>query len=701
MRQTGDASNLVYLVDDSPFDLPGCDAGTVHNVDTGAIVYQGGIAVSPGRGSASVDGIVVMNHLHFGLDDRPGSRDITQPFLYEMRWDGEGGWKTSVLVGQPFARLGAVLLLGDHEHVLAPLTRGSRLNSPDASYYGPPYQLAVFSLAVRAPVTTPAGDAQRYALADPIETLEIGAIPVAIWRSSAEDEIIAVTHDANVHRIRLNPLREAGTMTVPAFRDRHVPIAEMISKASAALSPDGRWLVTTRWDAGGIVLTDLESGVQHTYVDDYDRRRVGAVAFSHAGPTIGMLAVHVRSAIKFYRVDGGELVKIGSRPISPPNYPASDNCRGMAFVDAQCGDLAQPLGWSRDGRRLVVASFSGNAEFAVLDVDPRDGSGPKPRYIEVCRRSPENGGDNEGSVVVSTNGRDYTRPSPTPTDLEPTATPIARSTPSPTVSDPTATTTNLPSATGTETRRPTSTVLTPQPTSSPTETATDVSTVTPLPIANPTKVPDRLFFLPLALVEQCPPRDLFTDVVLVLDASTSMLDRTTDGRRKIDVATEAIRSFVSGLRLWSGQDRVGIVQFNATAELLTPLTEDRTRLELALSRIHVQALSRLELGVERAMGELVARGKAGHQQAMVILSDGKTNPNPGELAVTAARRAQGAGIVVYVVGYGPSLDERVLSAMASGASRYYPAYEPLAIRNILGDLTTHVLCPPSAFWGQR
>jgi methylmalonyl-CoA mutase cobalamin-binding subunit len=614
-----------------------------------------------------------------------------------MRPDGTSGWQTSVLVGQPFARLGAVLVLGLGERVVAPLAGGTLQNSPDASYYGPPYQLAVFSLSARTPVTTPSGVAQRYALAAPLETLDIGAVPIALWQSTEDDEIVAVTHDSVVHRIGLNPLRELSTSTVPAFRDRSLPIAEIISKASAALSPDGRWLVTTRWDAGGIVLTDLESGEQRGYAEDYDRRRIGAVAFSGAGPTKGMLAVHVRSAVKFYRVEGGELVKLSNRTISPPSYPKSDDCRGMRFVDVQCGELAQPLGWSPDGRQLVVASFSGNAEFAVLDVDPIDASGPKPHYIEVCGRSPDNGGENQGSVVVSTNGGAYTRPSPTPTsppptatvtdlpsptpiDLTPTAEPISSQTPRPTVLDPTATVTDLPSAT---------------------ETAQGISTSTPLPVATSTKLPVRRMFLPLAMVEQCPPRDLFTDVVLVIDTSSSMAEMTIGQRRKIDVTIDAVTDFLQGLRLTSGKDRASLVTFNNVAQTLQRLTSDKARLVGELAQVQLATFSRIDLGLRQATTELLIRGQPGRLQSIVLLSDGKANPVPAEQAIEAARQAQRAGITVYVVGMGPDMDEMILRKMSSGPSRYFGAQDPLLIRSIYQDLARLVPCPADAFWGRR
>lgn len=208
-------------------------------------------------------------------------------------------------------------------------------------------------------------------------------------------------------------------------------------------------------------------------------------------------------------------------------------------------------------------------------------------------------------------------------------------------------------------------------------------------------------YLPIVLSEFCPPKGLFSDVVLVIDASTSMRDLAADRRRKIDLAVASVSVFLDGLRLRPGEDRAAIVSFNQQAETLVHLTSSRERLGEGLSRIAIAEYSRVDLGVERAMVELITRGEPGRVQAMIVLSDGLANPVPGDQAVVAARRAQLEDITVYVVGLGPSMDERVLRQMASGAERYFPAPDPLLIRSIYQDLTKHVPCPPEMYWGGR
>lgn len=180
-----------------------------------------------------------------------------------------------------------------------------------------------------------------------------------------------------------------------------------------------------------------------------------------------------------------------------------------------------------------------------------------------------------------------------------------------------------------------------------------------------------------------------------------MRELTVDRRQKVDVAIEAAEVFIDGLRLSPGQDRVAVVTFNEEASTLHRLTDDPLLAKESLNRLRIEAHSRVDLGIARATVELIARGRPAHVRAMVVLSDGKVNQVGADAPGIAARQAQLADITVYVVGMGPSMDERVLREMASGDERYFAAPEPLLIRAIYADLTTRVPCPADAYWGRR
>jgi Mg-chelatase subunit ChlD len=199
---------------------------------------------------------------------------------------------------------------------------------------------------------------------------------------------------------------------------------------------------------------------------------------------------------------------------------------------------------------------------------------------------------------------------------------------------------------------------------------------------------------------------LFADVVLVLDASTSMLERSPDGRPKFTEAVAAARRFVDGMRLRESgaSDQVGIVTFNATSRILVELTTSRRLLHEALDGLNaIHENSRIELGVFTSLAHLVGtKHRASNRKIMVVLSDGRANPVPGEEAVQAAEGARAAGIVVYVVGLGREVNKSVLLGMAGGEEHYFFVPDPRDLQHLYVELAaTKVPCGPEVYWPRR
>jgi hypothetical protein len=186
---------------------------------------------------------------------------------------------------------------------------------------------------------------------------------------------------------------------------------------------------------------------------------------------------------------------------------------GLAWLDRP-GELASTMLWTQEGTTdqfahgAVWYDESGNRLLgtrACLSVPlgtARQDSAPSARALSGLRaHAPQDDewipADQIGDLEVLCEAL----PTPTP---GPSETPV----PSPTItSSPTPTVTPSPTPT-----------LTP----SPTPTATPV----PLPV-----------FLPVGLRDRCDPKPI--DVVLILDASTSMLHETRGGRPKMEAAREA------------------------------------------------------------------------------------------------------------------------------------------------------------------
>jgi len=191
------------------------------------------------------------------------------------------------------------------------------------------------------------------------------------------------------------------------------------------------------------------------------------------------------------------------------------------------------------------------------------------------------------------------------------------------------------------------------------------------------------------------------DVVLVLDASTSMLAETGAGRSKLDAARAAARAFLGELRLADG-DQAAIIAFNVDAMALHPLSGDRSSLEAALDRIQVQEYTRIDRGIEEATRELAStRHRPGNLPAMIVLTDGRSNPVSPEVAEQRATEAKAAGITLFAIGLGPDVDRATMRRMATTPAHYYETPDAEALTAIYRRIAMRLPCPASTWWGGR
>jgi Mg-chelatase subunit ChlD len=216
-----------------------------------------------------------------------------------------------------------------------------------------------------------------------------------------------------------------------------------------------------------------------------------------------------------------------------------------------------------------------------------------------------------------------------------------------------------------------------------------------------TRLP-RPVFLPLALREQCVPGQQHVDVVLVIDASTSMRDeQTAAGRSKLDAAMDAVRLFLTTLDLAHG-DQAAIVQFNADAKVLQELTRNLGDLDAALAHISVAQQTRIQRGIAAARDEMMSpRHTPLNSRAMVVLTDGKNNPEPVAVAEAEATTAKADGIRLFMIGLGADVEQDALRRMASSTSDYFSAPDGEDLLAIYKAIAVAIPCPPEAFWGRR
>jgi len=262
---------------------------------------------------------------------------------------------------------------------------------------------------------------------------------------------------------------------------------------------------------------------------------------------------------------------------------------------------------------------------------------------------------------------------------------------------------------------------TPTPTSTPPPTATPTKTSTPEPSATPTITPTptptpSVYRAYLSWVareeapEKCVPESIHTDVVLVIDMSTSMSRDTRAGRSKRDAALEAARQFVAQLDLEPDaegrHDRMAVVGFNDTAWTQVGLTGDPVALGTAIDGLveRVAHGTRLDLAFLQGQAALDADERLdGSQPVMVVLTDGLPNRVPFEpgsrqedTVLREAATAREAGTRVFTIGLGEPEDisRDLLESCASDSRDFYyaPDGEDLAeiYRQIAGRI---VECP--------
>jgi len=138
------------------------------------------------------------------------------------------------------------------------------------------------------------------------------------------------------------------------------------------------------------------------------------------------------------------------------------------------------------------------------------------------------------------------------------------------------------------------------------------------------------------------------DIMLVLDASSSMQAEDFKPRNRLHVAKEVVKEFISKRR----NDRIGLVVFSAQAISQCPLTLDYDILRGLVDRV---AFGMLEDGTAIGVALATACNRLKDSEAkgrvIVLLTDGRNNRGVVS-PITAAKIARSLDIKVYTIGVG-------------------------------------------------
>ncbi len=173
------------------------------------------------------------------------------------------------------------------------------------------------------------------------------------------------------------------------------------------------------------------------------------------------------------------------------------------------------------------------------------------------------------------------------------------------------------------------------------------------------------------------------DVALVVDRSGSM-----DGD-KIENARRAAEGFVARLGL---QDRVTLIQYDDSAQVLVPLTKldaaGRVRLRRMIRTLQPGGGTNLHAGLVLGRNQLARSEQRGRVNRIILLSDGHANEgvtDPSALADVARHSAQ-QGIRLSAMGIGQDYNEDLMESLAEhGRGRYHYVAKATDLETVLSN----------------
>jgi hypothetical protein len=138
---------------------------------------------------------------------------------------------------------------------------------------------------------------------------------------------------------------------------------------------------------------------------------------------------------------------------------------------------------------------------------------------------------------------------------------------------------------------------------------------------------------------------------------------------------EAARVFVSQL---AAEDHSGYVRFESSSLMAQGLTENKTKVEIAINNTGVGGGTAIQLGINDANDEINSHGRTGVNHIIILLTDGQNDAGP-ETVIQSANYAKNNGTKIFTIGLTAFVNEDMLRSVASKPEYYY--YAPTA-----GDL---------------
>jgi Mg-chelatase subunit ChlD len=203
-----------------------------------------------------------------------------------------------------------------------------------------------------------------------------------------------------------------------------------------------------------------------------------------------------------------------------------------------------------------------------------------------------------------------------------------------------------------------------------------------------------LIYLPILYKQKCTPNDKPLDIVLIIDASSSMEEPAfSGGGTKLDAARQAAGAFVANLVLNPSRDNASVVWFNSDAAIEVGLTADRGALEAALARVKAREGTHIDKGLSQAEASLAASARPDAKPVVILLTDGIHNGG-ASLDEVAARAAalKDRGALIYAIGLGEAIQVELLEAIASSPAGFYRSPTSDELVTIYQEISERLPC---------
>jgi len=183
---------------------------------------------------------------------------------------------------------------------------------------------------------------------------------------------------------------------------------------------------------------------------------------------------------------------------------------------------------------------------------------------------------------------------------------------------------------------------------------------------------------------ECPDTAPRSDIVLAIDRSGSM-----NQANGITATREAALAFLDLVDF--SEDRLSVVAFNNTAQLIVPLTDDTTAARAAIGGLTAIGGTDLAAAIDTSAAELFGpRGRTDAKPLIILLSDGRPDDDAGRsAALEAASRAKARGARIFMIGFG-DIDPMIMALSASSPEDAYFAADPSTLADIYSDIASRI-----------